>query len=460
MMVGLGTNGGEQLGQLGYSDAVRYRLASFASRLAAPLRGRPGSALIDRVLELTGLSADAAGGISGPLDSYHQPPVGAVERIIAVEPQSLHGAPMSTFRALGDYEVRDFGVGLDALGRVLSHVLTSKLGATSALPRQLWQQTVTLTVRCALSDAVGGARLEQLSPSATESLLNRLMREDPSRGGDIERYAANIERGVDMGRPVYVSGAVLNACTRTAVADPKHMYMLDGARRLTAAALRQQPSVDVHLVVLDQQLPGLLAASDLSNVTSKLAALRWFHNYQTIPMLGLTGERTLRRFELMDLARLRDKTVLDFGCNVGLACLKAAQAGAKRVVGIEGMADTHALACEIGELVGFQDLSYAHVDFNDEDFDAQIDAVVPGKADYSFFFSVYRTKELTQRDRLFRYIIGKTKEAIFFEGHAHPIIDSLEYHDWLFDSFGLKHRFLGYSEGRLRPLFLIDLSGR
>ena len=31
-------------------------------------------------------------------------------------------------------------------------------------------------------------------------------------------------------------------------------------------------------------------------------------------------------------------------------------------------------------------------------------------------------------------------------------IDTIDYYDWLFQSFGLKYRFLGHSEGELRPL--------
>ena len=46
----------------------------------------------------------------------------------------------------------------------------------------------------------------------------------------------------------------------------------------------------------------------------------------------------MNRFGLMDLSLLRDQVVMDFGCNTGQSCLKAVQAGAREVIGIEGAA--------------------------------------------------------------------------------------------------------------------------
>ena len=98
------------------------------------------------------------------------------------------------------------------------------------------------------------------------------------------------------------------------------------------------------------------------------------------------------------------------------------------------MQDTIAVANEIKNIAGCDNLHYLQVDFNDPHFDQKIDEAIPMPCDYAFFFSVYRTKELTQRDELFRYILQKTTKGVFFEGHAHPKIDTIEYYEWLFDS--------------------------
>ena len=48
---------------------------------------------------------------------------------------------------------------------------------------------------------------------------------------------------------------------------------------------------------------------------------------------------------------------------------------------------------------------------------------------------------------------------IFFEGHAHPVIDNVDYYQWLFECMGIESpQLLGHSEGELRPLFYLPLT--
>ena len=85
----------------------------------------------------------------------------------------------------------------------------------------------------------------------------------------------------------------------------------------------------VQLVVAESQLPDFIDMERVTSLRTKLEGLAWFQSYQSLPLVGLLGERTLNRFGLMDIERLRDQVVLDFGCNVGGASLKAVQAGDK-----------------------------------------------------------------------------------------------------------------------------------
>jgi len=124
------------------------------------------------------------------------------------------------------------------------------------------------------------------------------------------------------------------------------------------------------------------------------------------------------------------------------------------------MPDTITIAKNIKNVLGLENVEYFKVDFNSSSFNKVIDKKYPLKADYSFFLSLYRTKELTQRERLFRYCISKTKKGIFFEGHANEKIDTLEYYDWLFETFHLNYTFLGYGEENIRPLFFIPLTNK
>ena len=245
-----------------------------------------------------------------------------------------------------------------------------------------------------------------------------------------------------------------------APAEHGAMYMLDGARRLSASALHHQERVSVILLVFEEEFSKLLREPVKIEIQDRMQGLSWFQSYHSFPFLGITGQRSLQRFKLMEMGLLKDSVIVDFGCNLGQASLKAIQCGAKEVWGVEGMQDTIAVANKIKHIAGCNNLHYLHVDFNDPQFDEKIDQAITASCDYSFFFSVYRTKELVQRDRLFRYILQKTAKGVFFEGHAHPKIDTIEYYEWLFDSFNVPYTFLGYSEQHIRPLFFLDLEKR
>jgi Glycosyl transferase family 2 len=364
---------------------------------------------------------------------------------------------LSSYQALKDYAIRDFGFGFPAAEAILTHVVRNKLGNQSQMPRDFWNRLVVLPVRCTLRSAQTGQTFEASTASCVAGISGEFAAsEGPLRVQEVEDYAIQMREGAELGVPLYATGAVLNLLGGNS--QPRSMYMMDGARRITAAALNRRREVTIWLLLIDDEYARLLDPAEVGGLRHRLSSLRWFSNYQSIPLAGLQGERSLNRFGLMEMSLLRDQVVMDFGCNTGQSCLKAVQAGAREVIGIEGMRDTWEGAVQIGELTGFQNLRYLNVDFNAPDFDALINQQSPERADYSFFFSVYRTRELVQRDRLFQYIIDKTRKGIFFEGHAHPKIDTLEYYDWLFDSFGLSHQFLGNSEGELRPLFFLDLA--
>lgn len=390
---------------------------------------------------------------------YHQPPAGTTERFISVTPAAFSGESRSAYQALRDYTVKDFGTGLTAIERIITHVFASKLNHEVTWKDDLWQKTVAVRLTCDLRDRSTGKRFDELRPSTLDDISAEFARaEGPRRKADIEEYARRLAGNEEFPPPLYVSGALLNRVGGSV--DPGAIYMLDGARRITASALCHRRQISISLLILEDEFPGLLGENDIAGLKGHLASLSWFRNYQFIPLVGLRGERTLRRYELMEMSLLRDQVVMDFGCNIGQASLRAVMAGAQEVWGIEGMPDTWELASRIGKLTGFGNLRYLNIDFNDDSFDREIDRHCPGQVDYSFFFSVYRTKELTQRERLFRYIIDKTRKGIFFEGHAHPVIDTLDYYDWLFESLGLKYSFLGHSEGTLRPLFFLPLADR
>jgi len=394
-----------------------------------------------------------------PLQSYYQPPAGNTETYIRVLPAAVVDHTVAVHQALKEYAISGFGHGIDAVEKILPIVFQRQFAQPLARSCDMWDRVVALTVDCKLVHGITGTSFCSLQPRVLEDIdATFAQQEGEARKREISAYLEKLRNGESLGKPLYISGKILQYLG--APAEDEAMYMLDGARRLSASALHHQERMSVILLVFEEEFAKLLQEPVKTGIQNRIQQLAWFQNYHDFPFLDIAGQRSLQRFTLMETERLEDSVIFDFGCNLGQASLKAIQCGAKEVWGIEGMQDTIAVADEIKTIAGCENLQYLQVDFNDPQFDRLIDQRIPGSCDYAFFFSVYRTKELTQRDRLFQYILNKTKKGVFFEGHAHPQIDTLEYYDWLFDSFSVRYTFLGYSEQHIRPLFYLDLENR
>jgi SAM-dependent methyltransferase len=193
----------------------------------------------------------------------------------------------------------------------------------------------------------------------------------------------------------------------------------------------------------------------------RIRRLSWFPSYQTFSELGIKGRRndTLRYVHL-DFSRCRDKLVVDYGCNLGQTSFLAARSGARRVIGFDCQADAIDVAREIQDVLGIKNVEFYKVDFNEINFGDKIHEIFNGEIpDISFFLSVYRTKELRDRDGLFKFILDNTREAVFFEGHSDRSIDTIDYYRKLFERFKVNADFLGYSQGDTRPLFIVWCGG-
>jgi len=413
----------------------------------------------DSCLPIHGKTPQATLYNNAPLQSYFQPPAGNTETYIRVLPVAVVDHSFAVHKVLNDYSIAEFGTGTDAVEKILSIIFQRQFPQVIARSCNMWDRVVALTVNCELVHGISGISFGSLEPQDLEDIDPTFAQhEGKTRKEEIYAYLKLLRNGVTLGMPLYISGTILQYLG--APAESGAMHMLDGARRLSASALHHQERMSVILLVFEEEFSKLLQESVKTEIQDRIQHLAWFQNYHSFPFLDVTGQRSLQRFKLMETGLLEDSVIVDFGCNLGQASLKAIQCGAKEVWGIEGMQDTIAVANEIKKIAGCNNLHYLQVDFNDPQFERKIDQMIPVPCDYAFFFSVYRTKELTQRDKLFRYILQKTTKGVFFEGHAHPKIDTIEYYEWLFDSLNVPSTFLGYSEQQIRPLFYIDLEGR
>ena len=389
---------------------------------------------------------------------FRQLPIGKTEEILEVAIAPILGTVRSAWQALKGYEIKEVGDGHQAILDILSIIMKRKLNIDMcSVPDQIWDRLLVIDADCLLIDRTTGRLFADFPQDEREVVFQkRFSGWVPSRLKDIKRLA-NIPRE-NLPAPLYASSGMFRKLG--ADTNPSIVYMMDGARRLMAAATMGTRSVKVKLILFPEEYAALITKDVKLQIQAKMESLRWFQAYQSIDVVGIRGRRSFTRMSLIDHSKFRNKSILDFGCNLGQMSVSSAQAGASRVLGIDGMSDTLEVAKAIQSLVGLPNLDYALVDFNTPNFDSNIDKLFPGQAHYTFFFSVYRTKELLQRDRLFDYVLDKAKIGCYFEGHADPVIDTNDYYVQLFSRFGVNGTLLGYGEKNLRPVYYIDVSER
>lgn len=122
------------------------------------------------------------------------------------------------------------------------------------------------------------------------------------------------------------------------------------------------------------------------------------------------------RIQLMDQGDLKGKTVLDLGCNIGNNCFVAVQAGATSAAGVDYSPKLISAAIRLNSYFA-ADCSFYVYDLNKEMVDVE-------SADTVFCFSL--VKHLQQREGLYQTILNKTKNVLYFEGHAHASLADYE----------------------------------
>ncbi len=151
-------------------------------------------------------------------------------------------------------------------------------------------------------------------------------------------------------------------------------------------------------------------------------------HYQPIDVadIHVAGKRSRYRFELMDMAGLAGKKVLDLGCGRGMCCFEAADNGAEYVLGIESEGEPPlTLAAWNNALAAYA--RYEDVEFKAFDIDADWELftryVNKLRWDAVFCFSLLR--HLDDPPRLMNYIDGAT-DLLYFEGQLDETREQVE----------------------------------
>ncbi len=398
--------------------------------------------------------------LDGPAmqSQFFQPANGAVDVFLApvFSPEVL--AVESAISGLADYHVSGYGTGMGSVERVIEELFAEKLQSRFDPSIKAWNSWVMLTLNARFYSTIHEKEAADLGPSGLTDIHPELESiVGPQALEQVHTYTEMLRNQQDLGTPLYITGdALCDMGANPFIIGRSSLWMLDGAKRIMAQVLNHTRDIRVRLIMTESQYQRLLPEERRSSLVSQIADLAWFQNYQSIPLVGLAGQRTSSRYQLIDTKEMRGKRVLDFGCNTGEACLRAAQVGASEAIGLDVMPDTLSAAMAIHDLCPFPNLRFHQINFNDPNFAAQVDQVAPGQVDYSFFFSVYRTLELTQRDALFQYVLDKSRLGVYFEGHGDSHLDRLEFYADLFKRFRVRGQFLGYTENGNRPLFFID----
>lgn len=374
------------------------------------------------------------------LHTYKVPAIGATETQLEIEVRlDKQYSVRSAYRFMREYNLHANGT-FEYLISLIAH---QKLGIDINITDEIWNNLISIS-------ALYSVKKNGMNTGNMES--NRV--EDYYEGPEgrlkrIQKYSQEMDESWQ--KPIFIHSSVFNGFG----VDTNVAFILDGAQRLVAGCISQKVFREATIIMASEYFGAELMNLDDINP----GKLTWFPNYQKIPEIGLDGWRSNKRYEYIDMEKLRNKVVIDFGCNLGQTCIKTAIAGAEHVYGLDCQEDTLELANRIISRIGIDNISYHCIDFNHPGFGERIDDIVVGDVDFSFFLSVYRTGELLNREELLIYIIQKTNEAIFFEGHANAEIDTLDYYEQLFDRFGLDYQFKGYSEGLVRPFFVCAKHG-
>ena len=288
---------------------------------------------------------------SEAVKTYYQPPSGNTEKFIQVHPVAVRELTVASQTCLKDYGIHGFGKGIEAVEAILPIVFQRQFNQKIQSNIDMWDRVAVVTIECELVHGNNGMPFSSLKPNSLEDIdPGFAQNEGEDRRNDIYSYLTQLKSGENIAPPLYIGGAVLKYLG--ANADEKALYMLDGARRLSACALHHRKTIEIQVLLFEEEVASLLQASVKQHIQDRIQQMKWFTNYHSLPFMGIQGQRSLRRFELIDNSLLKDSVVIDFGCNLGQASLKAIQAGAKSVWGIEGMEDTLAIAREIKHIAG------------------------------------------------------------------------------------------------------------
>ncbi|WP_254511232.1 methyltransferase domain-containing protein [Anatilimnocola floriformis] len=210
------------------------------------------------------------------------------------------------------------------------------------------------------------------------------------------------------------------------------LVVVDGNHRVSIAH-QLGMSVRAEMIPLQQHLRSVATIPDEFYGSKRLDK-----PYQSIFHQGkelLEGRRkdVAERMKMIRPADLQGKSVIDFGCNLGMSCYLAAERGAREVLGIEGSKNIATAAIRLNALFA------APCSFRQHDLGIE---TTTGKFDTVFCFSIIN--HVQDKEAFVRTIDQALGGVMYFEGHANTTQHNYDYllNDQRFSQMEL----LGYTQ--------------
>ena len=160
---------------------------------------------------------------------------------------------------------------------------------------------------------------------------------------------------------------------------------------------------------------------------------------------------TLERMKMMDEEDLKNKSVLDFGCNIGSSCYLAIQFGVCCATGVDYSPKLISAAIRLNSYFAKPCGFLVH------DLNKELSNVEP--ADTVFCFSI--AEHIKNKSALVKTIAKNTKSVLYFEGHSNTAQKDYDY--LLNKKYFSKIELIGYlkdavdSKSRTRPFFRCEI---
>lgn len=236
----------------------------------------------------------------------------------------------------------------------------------------------------------------------------------------------------------------------------EYLYQVDGMHRIISAAVSNINQLPAYVIIRRVDICKLLPATAKRNIHLTRSKCTWFPNYQQIREVGLNGQRTQtpRYPDIYDFSILEGNTVVDFGGNTGQAAIEAFFNNAKRVYSLDIQKHAVDTANKIFTTLGMTNCTSHTIDFNKSSFERDVESICSDTWDWCIFQAIYRTKEIKDIERNFKFIVENTRIGIVFEGNGEPTIDTDEFYRKIFKPYNFK-KITHHGVCQQRPVYII-----